>query len=559
MTLGDSSTGPLARVLALARSLEAENVVAELVALAERLREGRFYVACVGQFKRGKSTLLNALLGACVLPVGVTPVTAVVTVVRYGPAPGARVRMHGTWSEIPMDALADFVAEERNPENVKQVEAVEVFAPSRLLRTGMCLVDTPGLGSVFAGNTLATRAFVPHVDAAIVVIGADPPLSGEELALIADLSAHVRDLQFVLNKADRVGAEDRAQAVAFAKAQIARRLAGAEPRIYEVSALERFEGRGEPLDFASLEADLHHLAKAAGAGLITAAETRGVARAARALLREVEERRGALTRPLEESEARMKSLRQAQREAEQALSDLGALFTAEEQRLSRAFEAARVAFLAEAAPAARREVSDRVAGLAARSRSHLRHGAMSAAQDVAEQTIAYWLTTAEPEGEALFRAALRRFIELANGVLARVVDLVEEPVDLDLLAAGGFDARRAYHFESFMTLSEPGVGTRLVDACRSSVGLRAAVDRGARAFLDRLLDTNSQRVANDLRDRVRESRRGVEREIRRRLRAVVGVAERALERASSLRARKTDSEQEVRRLEAFGVALRELV
>jgi hypothetical protein len=143
MTLGDSPTGPLAQVLAVARSLEAEDVVAELVALADRLQEGRFYVACVGQFKRGKSTLLNALLGACVLPVGVTPVTAVVTVVRYGPAPGARVRMHGTWTDIPLDALAEFVAEERNPENAKQVEAVEVFAPSRLLETGMCLVDTP--------------------------------------------------------------------------------------------------------------------------------------------------------------------------------------------------------------------------------------------------------------------------------------------------------------------------------------------------------------------------------------------------------------------------------
>jgi len=63
----------------------------------------------------------------------------------------------------------------RNPPralNKIGVEAVEVFVPSPLLSSGMCLVDTPGIGSVFAGNTMTTREFVPHVDAAIVVLGA---------------------------------------------------------------------------------------------------------------------------------------------------------------------------------------------------------------------------------------------------------------------------------------------------------------------------------------------------------------------------------------------------
>jgi len=50
-----------------------------------------------------------------------------------------------------------------------------------------CLVDTPGIGSVFAGNTATTRSFVPHIDAALVVLGADPPLSGDELALVDEL------------------------------------------------------------------------------------------------------------------------------------------------------------------------------------------------------------------------------------------------------------------------------------------------------------------------------------------------------------------------------------
>jgi hypothetical protein len=60
----------------------------------------------------------------------------------------------------------------------------------------MCLVDTPGLGSVFAGNTAATQAFVPHIDAAIIVIGTDPPLSGEELELVKTVSHDVHERNF---------------------------------------------------------------------------------------------------------------------------------------------------------------------------------------------------------------------------------------------------------------------------------------------------------------------------------------------------------------------------
>jgi len=84
-----------------------------VLGLARRTAEGRFFVACVGQFKRGKSTLLNGLLADPVLPVGIVPVTAVVTVVRHGPDRSARVFMFdGDTVVIEPSRLADFVAEE---------------------------------------------------------------------------------------------------------------------------------------------------------------------------------------------------------------------------------------------------------------------------------------------------------------------------------------------------------------------------------------------------------------------------------------------------------------
>ena len=76
----------------------------------------------------------------------------------------------------------------------------------------MCLVDTPGIGSVFSGNTATTKEFLPQIDAAILVVGADPPISGEELALIEAVAVNVDEILIVLNKIDRVSATERQQA-----------------------------------------------------------------------------------------------------------------------------------------------------------------------------------------------------------------------------------------------------------------------------------------------------------------------------------------------------------
>jgi hypothetical protein len=180
-----SPESPLLLLAELADELGSQRVREEATALAQRTAEGRFYIACIGQFKRGKSTLMNALLADRVLPTGVLPITAVPTIVRHGPSRSARVRFQGgTWVDVPPEDLTQYVSEDQNPENKKNVAGVEVFSPSPLLYQGMCFVDTPGLGSVFAGNTAATQAFVPHIDAAIVVVDADPPISGEELALV---------------------------------------------------------------------------------------------------------------------------------------------------------------------------------------------------------------------------------------------------------------------------------------------------------------------------------------------------------------------------------------
>ena len=241
----ETSSSALLRLAGLADEFGATLIAEEARAIAQRVAEGRFFVACVGQFKRGKSTLLNALVGENVLPTGIVPVTTVPTVVRHGPAPAARVRFQrGAWQKISVADLPQFVSDELNPENSKGVAGVEVFSPSALLATGMCLVDTPGLGSVFAANTAATQAFIPHIDAALIVVGADPPIAGEELTLVEAVGKQVKDLLVVLNKADRATDHERNVAREFTARVLAKPLGRPVAHIYEVSAIEQAAHRG---------------------------------------------------------------------------------------------------------------------------------------------------------------------------------------------------------------------------------------------------------------------------------------------------------------------------
>src|SRR6202162_3196162 len=112
----------LGRIAAISGELGAEGIAIEANELAERVSEGRFYVACVGQFKRGKSTLLNALIGHSILPTAVVPVTAVPTIIRHGERLAARVRVQtAMWTDIPVSAVEEYVSEGKNPENTKGV------------------------------------------------------------------------------------------------------------------------------------------------------------------------------------------------------------------------------------------------------------------------------------------------------------------------------------------------------------------------------------------------------------------------------------------------------
>lgn len=524
--------GVLREVAGVASQVGVDHLPAEAAALAERLAEGRFFVACVGQFKRGKSTLLNALVGEPVLPTGVVPVTTAVTVLRHGPRRAARIRLRdGGWRDIDPGDVGAYVTEAENPENRKGVEAVEVFVPSPLLASGMCLVDTPGLGSVFSGSTRITRDFVPHIDAALVVLGADPPISGEELALVEEVAQHTGALLFLLNKADRLSAADRDEARRFAEQILGQRLRRPVGPFFEVSATERL-ACGPTRDWVRVEAALMTLARQSGRQLVEAAAVRGVGRLADRLLQAIDAHREALVRPLDESERRLAALREAATQAERALRDLGPLFAAEQTRLARTFEAERRAFLDQAVPHALEEL-ERVL-LDRPARHGLREAAMEQARAVARQRVEAWLHDAEPRAEALYARATERFVGLANEFLTSLRgsgDAALARLPAHVASEMGFRAKRQFYFADLMAVASPGLGRWVALWIAPRPAAVAFARRDARAYLERLLDTNSARVANDLTERVVESRRRLESDLTVLLHEITAAAEHAVQQA----------------------------
>lgn len=184
--------------------------------LQEKLVQQQFNLVVMGQFKRGKSTFINALLGAEILPTAIVPLTSIVTLLGYGPHPRAVVRfLDGRAEELPVTEIRRFVTERENPRNQLNVREVEVFYPCPLLRDGVRIIDTPGVGSVFNHNTEVAYAYLPNVDAGIFVVTADPPLSASEHRFLKEVRGYIDNLFFVLNKIDTVGERDLDEAMAF--------------------------------------------------------------------------------------------------------------------------------------------------------------------------------------------------------------------------------------------------------------------------------------------------------------------------------------------------------
>ena len=208
--------------------------------LFARLAEDRFNLAVVGRFSRGKTSLMNAILGTDLLPVGVLPITSVITMVGYGSEPKAVLHYRGTslFMDVPIPELAEHITERGNPGNRRGIRAAEVQVPAEFLRRGFTFVDTPGLGSAICANTRTTEEFLPEADALILVSSHDSPLSEEEAVILTEARAAGRALFVVLNKQDLVDPRTRTEAIEHVAAVLREAGDGGAASVFSVSARE---------------------------------------------------------------------------------------------------------------------------------------------------------------------------------------------------------------------------------------------------------------------------------------------------------------------------------
>lgn len=208
--------------------------------LAARLEDDSFELALFGRVSSGKSSMLNALLGVNVLPVGINPITAVPTKLRYGPELKAAVAYGDGRSEaVSIEELSRLVTEQGNPGNLKNVVRALVEVPSPRLRQGVLLVDTPGLGSLATRGAAETLAYLPSCDLALLLIDAGATLSDEDIGTLRLLYEAGIPALVLLSKADLLADGDLHRAISYIQEHVKHAL-NLDVTVHPVSTVPRY-------------------------------------------------------------------------------------------------------------------------------------------------------------------------------------------------------------------------------------------------------------------------------------------------------------------------------
>jgi GTP-binding protein EngB required for normal cell division len=558
---GSDLDGALRELAALGTDRDRE----QIAALRDRLAAARLRVLVAGEAKRGKSTLINALLGRAVLPAGVTPLTAVATTVRYGDDPHVLARFaDGHEEKQPLSALPDLVTERGNPGNRRHVAGVTVYLDAPLLAGGVELVDTPGTGSVYEWDTAAAHEALQTMDAAVLVLTADPPVSAAERDLYAKVTALSVATFTVLNKADHLDEAGLAEAVEFTRRVLGEAAGqpGTPGRVYPLSARAALDG-GDPGFGAFTAGFLAYLTERRAADLHASAAAQA-RRIARSLLDEV-----ALTRraaQLSAGEAVGRVARFGERLAEAAVRgrDAVAVVSAESARQLMALNDA-----AEAdGPGLGRQVG---AELDAFLDGELRGAAPAQIERQGrERLVALTLKAAETWREQrrqLIEEGLAQVDARLAAELKTALDVLRESaagllgLDLAVPEPGGRLAEDRRFF--YTTAEETGQTELLAGAIRrklpGELGRRRVREHLRREAPD-LMAAQIGRARGDLQYRLSEATRALARTVEQRYADATGRMRAALQAAEELRnSSAAEAEQRERELTAREAAVRHVL
>lgn len=528
-------------VAAVAHGVDPE-MAAKAERLADRLGRGRFRVMVVGEFNRGKSTLVNALVGENLLPTGVVPVTSVVTEVGYGPRDITARYVDGRVdTALELDDLERLVSEELNPRNGMGVVGVEVRVECPLLASGLVLVDTPGVSSVYAHNDRAAASAAGEADAAIVVLSADAALSRRDQAMLAEFEKRRVPCYLVVNKADHAEPGDVESIRWFLHKAIDQdglTVAGmwvlaARPAL-RAKLLGQLPG-SDAGAFLSFEAELRRFAEDQLAWARDEAARRELARICDALVTSLQVTAATLALDAEQISANLAAFSTAAAEQRQALADEAVLLRRDAEVLARRLEANLVGF-AHRAPERWQSALAEVAATAGRSdlESELRAEVVRAVERDFEAFRRQEEGFAEQSwGDAAERARARVLIRL-DSLRSRAAELfaVELP-EVRLPALAEEEDRFFYLFVQVGSSTEPW-GRLVRWLLPASVVRRRLLARSRRQLVDEF-DKCAGRARHDLTSRLERVRSRFEAALAVEVDVTVDSIVRAAERAESLR------------------------
>lgn len=176
--------------------------------LVDKLSNSNMTISVIGQFKRGKSTLSNCILGKNYMPVGIVPITSAVTKVVYGRQSAEVCFENGEIRPVEIDELSAYISEQENAQNKLGVKEVVIHSESDFLKNGITYVDTPGVGSFHKNNTEVAYDYMKESDAVIFLLSVDSPINQIEIDFLQSTKEYAGKFYFAVNKIDTVSAGD---------------------------------------------------------------------------------------------------------------------------------------------------------------------------------------------------------------------------------------------------------------------------------------------------------------------------------------------------------------
>ncbi len=531
---------------------------------ADRLDQDQFNLVVLGQFKRGKSTLINALIGAPVLPMGVVPLTSVVTKVRFGADEEAVVRfLDGTSRQIDLEDLHRFVTEKENPKNRLGVDEVSVAVPSTFLSRGLVLVDTPGVGSTYQHNTDTALRFLPRADAGLLVVAADPPLSLAEREFLGSVRPFVAKLFFVLNKVDYLTPEETRESLQFTAEQLKEALQSTNIEVLPISAKQGLEakqhGREDLLESSGLFALQRRIGQFMSTGktgtmLLSACQTG--AHACELLLGGLALEKKALQMPVDDLDSRVVRLEDELEKAEAEQRDDLYLLDGEEKRLIELVENDLAEFRATEQPRLEGRVSHLIREHADLTGARLRKAVEKRLFEEVEATLERFRPEEEGRVDGYFSDLSERFAERTRARIARIQGLVSDIFEVRM---GGFEAVQGLTASGHLwfLVNPPEVFFPSIDPLTLSAFLpgrrgAAMIERELKKKVAEEIERNSGRLLGYFRQRIADSLRPMKLDISESTGEIIGTIRTSVKRAQEYRrAARGKAEPVIRQLESL--------